>query len=63
MVIGITSYGIRECGTENVPGVYTKVSHYPDWIEEKVWKEKLSKSAGNEAPKVKQEIRMIFPDD
>lgn len=29
---GIVSYGIKSCGMDSVPGVYTKVSYYADWI-------------------------------
>ncbi|XP_055637674.1 phenoloxidase-activating factor 3-like [Toxorhynchites rutilus septentrionalis] len=29
---GIVSYGLNSCGVESVPGVYTKVSYYIDWI-------------------------------
>lgn len=29
---GIVSFGLQNCGTENVPGVYTKVIYYMDWI-------------------------------
>ncbi|XP_017130421.1 phenoloxidase-activating factor 2-like [Drosophila elegans] len=32
---GIVSYGI-ECGRENVPGVYTNVAKFRDWIDEKL---------------------------
>lgn len=35
-IVGITSFG-RSCATENIPGVYIRVSHYIDWIEEIVW--------------------------
>lgn len=34
--IGIVSFGTEvwdeECGTENVPGVYTRVTEYMQWI-------------------------------
>lgn len=29
---GIVSFGIRGCGVSNVPGIYTNVSHYIQWI-------------------------------
>lgn len=35
-VVGVTSFG-KACGTTNVPGVYTRVSSYVDWIESVVW--------------------------
>jgi secreted trypsin-like serine protease len=34
-VAGVVSYGTIECGT-GVPGVYTKVSSYMDWIKEQI---------------------------
>ncbi|CAG9797094.1 unnamed protein product [Chironomus riparius] len=37
IIVGITSFG-RSCGLKNSPGVYTKVSAYLDWIENKVWR-------------------------
>ncbi|XP_046998532.1 serine protease persephone-like [Schistocerca americana] len=34
--VGITSMGPKPCGG-NVPSIYTRVSHYIDWIEDHVW--------------------------
>ena len=31
--IGLVSYGTTTCG-KGVPGVYTKVSYYMDWIDD-----------------------------
>lgn len=36
VLYGIVSYGAYPCGQENIPGVYTKVDHYFQWIESKV---------------------------
>ena len=33
ILIGMVSFGPRNCGVTNIPGVYTKVSSYIDWIE------------------------------
>lgn len=33
-LVGIVSYGVIQCGTENQPGVYTNVEKYLSWIEE-----------------------------
>lgn len=38
-IIGITSFGIA-CGSIGVPGVYTRVYPYIDWIEGVVWNSK-----------------------
>ena len=35
-VVGITSIG-GVCGGPNAKAIYTKVSHYIDWIEDNVW--------------------------
>ena len=35
-IIGIVSFGPRICGTDGVPGVYSKVRHYIDWILDSV---------------------------
>lgn len=34
-VIGVTSFGIA-CGS-SLPGVYTRVAYYLDWLEPIVW--------------------------
>lgn len=33
---GLVSYGPEICGMENVPGIYTRISAYIDWITEQV---------------------------
>ncbi|XP_055636344.1 CLIP domain-containing serine protease B4-like [Toxorhynchites rutilus septentrionalis] len=33
---GIVSFGTDKCGTENIPGVYTRISKYMDWIQENI---------------------------
>lgn len=35
-LIGITSIGL-ECGKANVPGVYTRVANYIQWIHRNIW--------------------------
>jgi secreted trypsin-like serine protease len=35
-IVGITSFGTG-CGLKGAPSIYTRVSSYLDWIEEKVW--------------------------
>ncbi|KYM93570.1 Serine protease easter [Cyphomyrmex costatus] len=29
---GVVSYGLKQCGTEGFPGVYTNIVYYMDWI-------------------------------
>lgn len=36
-LIGLTSFGHTDCGEPNVPGVYTRIFNYLDWIEKIVW--------------------------
>lgn len=36
-IIGVTSFGNVNCGDLGMPGVYTRVFPYLDWIEEVVW--------------------------
>ncbi|XP_058123872.1 serine protease snake-like [Anopheles ziemanni] len=36
-VVGIISTGLKGCGIGKSRAVYTKVSHYLDWIEDNVW--------------------------
>lgn len=35
MQIGVVSWSVKPCAVAPYPGVYTKVSHYIDWIIEK----------------------------
>ena len=32
-VVGITSWGIVPCASENAPSVFAEVAHYRDWID------------------------------
>lgn len=34
--VGIVSFGPFPCGSENVPGVYTKVYEYNSWIRQTI---------------------------
>lgn len=36
-LIGITSFGDNCTLNSDIPGVYTKVSSYIEWIEDTVW--------------------------
>ncbi|KAG7158703.1 Chymotrypsin-like protease CTRL-1-like 4 [Homarus americanus] len=38
-VVGLVSRGVRGCTSSNVPGIYTRVEYYRDWIVDKVWKD------------------------
>lgn len=35
-LVGIVSFGPKNCGTANWPGVYTNVAKYVDWINSNV---------------------------
>ncbi|CAB3225806.1 unnamed protein product [Arctia plantaginis] len=35
-IIGVASFGHKDCGTKNVPGVYTKVYEYDSWIRSNI---------------------------
>lgn len=32
ILLGLVSFGPRQCGLSNFPGVYTRVSSYMEWI-------------------------------
>ena len=50
--VGIVSFGIG-CGRRNVPGVYTKVEDYEEWIEQTILtaKRKFNRRGSQHAPR------------
>ena len=42
-IVGVTSFGAGACGTKGIPGIYTKVHSYLDWIEGIVWEKEFKK--------------------
>lgn len=32
ILLGLVSFGPRQCGLSNFPGVYTRISSYMEWI-------------------------------
>lgn len=44
---GIVSLGLYRCGVVNVPGIYTNVSHYIQWITDNLKESKLNKNINN----------------
>ena len=59
-VIGIVSFGPKECGQSDRPGVYTRVSSFFPWITS-VMKDQPSESMGGEetsidGPEDKEEV-------
>lgn len=36
VLYGIVSYGVSPCGQANIPGIYTKVDHFTDWVQSKL---------------------------
>uniref|UniRef100_A0A182MDL9 CLIP domain-containing serine protease n=1 Tax=Anopheles culicifacies TaxID=139723 RepID=A0A182MDL9_9DIPT len=36
-LIGVISFGPKECGTAGIPGVYTNVTEYVDWIQDNIY--------------------------
>jgi secreted trypsin-like serine protease len=35
-LMGVVSYGPKECGKSGRPGVYTRVTSFSDWILKKI---------------------------
>ncbi|XP_041980971.1 uncharacterized protein LOC121734426 [Aricia agestis] len=55
-LIGVTSFGYS-CGLPNVPGLYTRVASFIDWIEDNVWKEDIDRLSRNTSTLISKPIR------
>ncbi|XP_063631800.1 phenoloxidase-activating enzyme-like [Cydia splendana] len=53
---GIVSFTITPCGREDIPGVYTKVFAYNDWIKTTIENDELVPTKPTESPSTKTSI-------
>jgi len=39
-LLGVVSFGMKDCGKDKWPGVYTRTTHFMDWIMENLTENK-----------------------
>ncbi|CAH0402970.1 unnamed protein product [Chilo suppressalis] len=61
IMVGIVSYGPATCGTLNAPTVFTRISHYSEWIENSVKLDMVKPSLVKLVLRQPQKTTIVYP--